>query len=226
MREAEPEDLTGRARVRNAALAEFAEQGFRGSSMRSVAARAGVSPGLVQHHFRTKQALREACDEYVVGYVGRAALEGVAAGRLGEPDFLAALLAESAVVGGYLARSLSEGTAASGRLFDDLVTVTEDYLAKLPEPVEPTRSGVPMRDRAVVLTAMRLSTLVLSPHLARGMGLEDSGVLGGAAGSGAARVAAATASLLHPDLIPGSARAEVRAELRAQQRSEAVEEER
>ena len=45
------EDRTGRARVRDAALAEFAERGLAGASVRSVAARAGVSPGLVQHHF-------------------------------------------------------------------------------------------------------------------------------------------------------------------------------
>lgn len=39
------------------ALAAFAEHGFHGATMRDIAARAGVSQGLVQYHFKGKEAL-------------------------------------------------------------------------------------------------------------------------------------------------------------------------
>jgi len=58
-------DLTARARIRDAAVSCFAESGFD-SSYRSIAARAGVSPGLITHHFGTKRALRAECDTEVL----------------------------------------------------------------------------------------------------------------------------------------------------------------
>lgn len=58
-------DLTARARIRDAAIASFAEQGFE-ASYRSIAQRAGVSPGLITHHFGSKQTLRAECDAEVL----------------------------------------------------------------------------------------------------------------------------------------------------------------
>ena len=46
-------------------MALFAERGVDAVSVRDVASAAGVSPGLVVHHFGTKQALREAVDDHV-----------------------------------------------------------------------------------------------------------------------------------------------------------------
>jgi AcrR family transcriptional regulator len=59
-------DLTGYARIRNAALECFARHGFEASSVRAIARTAGVSPGLVQHHFPTKALLRGAVNAHVV----------------------------------------------------------------------------------------------------------------------------------------------------------------
>jgi AcrR family transcriptional regulator len=58
-------DLTARARIRDAAIACFAEQGFD-ASFRTIAKRAGVSPGLITHHFGSKEALRAECDAEVL----------------------------------------------------------------------------------------------------------------------------------------------------------------
>jgi AcrR family transcriptional regulator len=58
-------DLTARARIRDAAVACFAEQGF-GASYRTIAQRAGVSPGLITHHFGSKDVLRAECDAEVL----------------------------------------------------------------------------------------------------------------------------------------------------------------
>ena len=50
-------DLTANARIREAALELFAADGVAATSMRSVAAKAHVSPSLVVHHFGTKAGL-------------------------------------------------------------------------------------------------------------------------------------------------------------------------
>lgn len=50
-------DLTGRARIRQAALHMFARRGFARTSLRLIAQRAQVSIALIGHHFGNKQAL-------------------------------------------------------------------------------------------------------------------------------------------------------------------------
>ena len=61
-----PNDLTSKARIRNAALTLFAQQGEDGTSMRAIATAAGVTVGLVTHHYGTKDGLREAVDTLIV----------------------------------------------------------------------------------------------------------------------------------------------------------------
>lgn len=58
MRAVAKSGLTGRARLRAAALELFAERGFEATSTRAVAAAAGVSPALVTRHFGSKDGLR------------------------------------------------------------------------------------------------------------------------------------------------------------------------
>lgn len=65
---ASDEDLTAKARIRNAALDLYAEHGEDRVSMRAVAAAAGVAVGLVQHHYKTKDGLRAAVEQLVVDH--------------------------------------------------------------------------------------------------------------------------------------------------------------
>ena len=58
-------DLTARARIRDEAIECFAEEGF-GASMRTIAARADVSLGLITHHFGSKAAMLAECNEEVL----------------------------------------------------------------------------------------------------------------------------------------------------------------
>ena len=59
-------DVTAKARIRDTALWLFAQHGVAGTSLRAVAKEAGVSPGLVVHHFGGKDGLCRAVDEAVV----------------------------------------------------------------------------------------------------------------------------------------------------------------
>ena len=61
---ADDRDLTSRASIRNAALRLFAERGHDAVTVRAIAAAAGVSPGLVLHHFESKEGLRAAVDAH------------------------------------------------------------------------------------------------------------------------------------------------------------------
>jgi AcrR family transcriptional regulator len=56
-------------RIRDAALKSFAAYGTSATSLRTVAAAAGVSLGLVQHHFVTKAGLIRAVDDHVLAVV-------------------------------------------------------------------------------------------------------------------------------------------------------------
>lgn len=66
------EDLTAKARIRNAALDLYAQYGEDRISLRDIASAAGVTLGLVQHHFKTKAGVRDAVDQLVVDYFAHA----------------------------------------------------------------------------------------------------------------------------------------------------------
>src|SRR5215217_1049449 len=101
-------DLTARARIRDAAVRRFAAEGF-GVPVRGIAAEARVSPGLVIHHFGSKEALRAECDEHVLQVI-RDAKAGSLAGP-GPRDLLAELatVEEYAAPVGYLVQALMVG---------------------------------------------------------------------------------------------------------------------
>jgi AcrR family transcriptional regulator len=66
------DDLTAKARIRNTALDLFSRYGEDRVSLRAIAAEAGVTLGLVQHHFKTKAGLRDAVDRLAVDYFSSA----------------------------------------------------------------------------------------------------------------------------------------------------------
>lgn len=198
---AEPEDLTGRARIRDAALAAFAEEGDA-ASIRGIAKRAGCSPALVQHHFGTKDRLREACDDYVVAYFRTQVEAGVDALGIADPDYVAEVYRSAPIVIGYLNRCLVENSPKAQWIFDSLVDLTEPYMAGDP--------ASPARDRAAVLVAMKLGLLLLRPHVERALSLAPSYP------GGHARISAAQLDLLDPNLaspeVMGAARTAIRTE--------------
>ena len=134
---ARPADLNTYARIRNAALEGFAANGVASTSIRDVAAAAGVSPGLVQHHFGTKAGLRDAVNEFVVA----GALDtfrdlvrdgGSAAAWAAMGDTVTAWVRDNVVAVRYLARALAEGDAGASRIFGALVEIARaNWLAPL-----------------------------------------------------------------------------------------------
>lgn len=169
MRSRSSDDATTRSRIRDAALLLFGRAGYHATTVRAIATEAGVSAGLVIHHFGTKERLRDACDDEVVReIVGDAA-------SLGESDLGATIeewLADSDTFRpalDYLVRMLTDGTDAGGHLFDQLVARTERMLAEGSANGSMHGSSDP-RVLAVVVASYGLMPLLLEKHVNRALG--------------------------------------------------------
>ncbi|SDS12244.1 TetR/AcrR family transcriptional regulator [Paraoerskovia marina] len=152
-----PEDLTARARIRDAAIVRWGTDGF-GTGLRAVAADAGVSAGLVIHHFGSKDGLRAACDEHVFEIVRTSKTESV--GGTGDPLAQLASMDEYAPLLAYVVRTLQAGGPAARAFVERMIDDAAGYV----------RAGVaagtirPSRDehaRARFMTLASLGALLL-----------------------------------------------------------------
>jgi TetR/AcrR family transcriptional regulator, regulator of cefoperazone and chloramphenicol sensitivity len=161
-------DLTAKARIRNAALDLFAGQGEDRVSLRTVAAHAGVTVGLVQHHYRTKDALRSAVDQLVIDFYATAIRlvpnEGtpaeVAAAR---DEAVRTMLNEHPEVVDYVRRATLD-PASDRRLLRGLTDLTRIEIAEL------RRSGLASTDRPdssqiIDVMVRQLGRLFLQPMI-------------------------------------------------------------
>jgi AcrR family transcriptional regulator len=123
------EDLTGRARIRDAAIRRFGADGF-GASVRAVATDAGVSAALVIHHFGSKEGLRAACDEHVLRVIRDAETDAFT--QSSPADWLAELAAidDYAPLVGYLVQTLLSGGDLAATLLERMAKDAEAYLAE------------------------------------------------------------------------------------------------
>jgi AcrR family transcriptional regulator len=167
-------DLTARARIRDAAIARFAAEGVARTSVRAIAAEAGVSPALVMHHFGSKDALRVACDQHIAALVRERKLAAMAAGASLDP--LAALreARDDPPVLRYLATTLVDGSPHVAELVDEMIDDATTYME------EGVRTGIlrPTHDprgRAAVLTLWSLGALALHEHVQRVLGVDLAG---------------------------------------------------
>jgi AcrR family transcriptional regulator len=165
------EDLTTRARIRDAALERFPIDGFGATTIRSIAADAGVSPALVVHHFGSKEGLREACDHFVVGRFRETKLAAMEEGNVFDPGFAATALQMAQPLLRYFGWALSRNHPAAGELFDEMVR----------EGLEVTRIAIEkgmihdspdLERRTAVQMSLNLGMLVMHAHLERNTGVD------------------------------------------------------
>lgn len=170
-------DLTARARIRDAAIARFAAAGVAATGVRAVARDAGVSAGLVMHHFGSKEGLQAACDAHVCAVLRQQKSAAMAAGASLDPVAALRQAAEGPPLTRYLARRLVEGSGEVGALFDELVADAVGYMAQGVDSGLLRPSADPV-GRAAVLTAWSLGALVLHEHLQRVLGVDLLGAPG------------------------------------------------
>jgi AcrR family transcriptional regulator len=161
------EDLTARARIRDAAIRLFAERGIDGTTVRDITQAAGVSPGLLRHHFGSKEGLREACDQHVLDRSMRIKEELVLEGKMATPGFLPSVHPTVILMYRYITRALLDGSPSAAAMFDDMVRLGEDWLAKFAPDITEDRRGY-----ATVLVGMQSGLLSMHEHVSRNLGID------------------------------------------------------
>lgn len=172
-------DLTARARIRDAALEQIALHGGPGATMRGIAQAAGVSVGLVQHHFGTKDGLRLACDELVIDVFRRRVSHLATKGRLADAGALGELFDESPLLLRYLSRAALDGSGAADEVFDQLAVGAQEFLTATWPDRFPEGSDE-ARDTATVMTAMHSGIALLIGQIARRFGQPTEEAVGSA----------------------------------------------
>lgn len=160
-----------RERIRTAALALFAERGVEATSLREVARRAEVAPGLVGHYFGSKDGLHEAVEDSVVALfreaLGSVPLDGPVAEVIAQRDAAVnAMFRANPHAVDYLRRVVVTPGTADARLVRKL----------LDEQIVQTRllrdhgigsDRVPITEQAVTVLVRQLGTWLLQPALGR-----------------------------------------------------------
>src|SRR5665811_976313 len=157
------EDLTARARIREAAIRLFAEHGVEETAVLDIAKEAGVSGGLIRHHFGSNDGLRVACDTYVYSELVRFKLEALEK-RKADPEFLVTFDARQVLLRRYFGRAMIDGSPAAASRFDDIVDEYEQWFIDQP--------GLDLADAracAAVMTGMTIGVLTMQHHIARAL---------------------------------------------------------
>jgi len=175
-----PDDRTARAVIRDEALRLFASHGPGGVTVRQIAAAAGVSPGLVLHHFGSKEGLRRAVDEHVLGLFDRmlGEMTGVHAADLYDPqasgsvaEAIVTHLPAGSPVPAYLRRLLLADGDAGRELFRRLFRLSAATLDALAATGMAARGSDPPV-RAAFLLVNDLAVLMLRDHLTDVLGTD------------------------------------------------------
>jgi AcrR family transcriptional regulator len=121
------DDLTASARIRDAAIEQFGQQGFD-VGLRVIAKAAGVSAALVIHHFGSKDGLRKACDDFVAETIRASKSESI---QSSDPAAWFAQMADIesfAPLMAYLVRSMQAGGELAKMLWRNMIDNAGQYM--------------------------------------------------------------------------------------------------
>jgi TetR/AcrR family transcriptional regulator, regulator of cefoperazone and chloramphenicol sensitivity len=194
------EDLTARARIRDAALRYFTEYGFDRATIRGIAHAAGVSPGLVRHHFGSKDELRKACDAYALEALHAYVDQAMTDEGLNDPKTVGEARDPLHPLQRYLARALIDRSEAAGQIFDEMVAMAEQSLRQT-DKQRPDPPAADLRTRAALMLAMALGIPAFHADISRSIGADIFSP------EGDRRITLALLDIhSHPVLSPDSAR--------------------
>lgn len=171
MRSTDGDDRTTSARIRDAALERFPRDGFGATTIRAIARDAGVSPGLVVHHFGSKDGLREACDEHVVARFRETKLAAMQDDKMFDPGFAASAYQMAQPMLRYFGWALARGHPAAGDLFDEMLREAIE-ISRLAVAKGMINDSPNLERRTAVQLAMQLGMIVLDSHLERNLDLD------------------------------------------------------
>ena len=153
----------------------FAERGAAAVTVREIAAAAGVSPGLVMHHYGSKDGLKDAVDRRTAAFfeemLGELAWIGEQGGSASLAELFTARLEAQPVMAGYVRRLLLDGGEAADALFGKLFGTTLAGMRSLVEAgvVRPARDE---QTRTAFLLANDLSLVLLRRQITQVTGTD------------------------------------------------------
>lgn len=150
----------------------IAERGEKAATFRAVAAAAGVSHSLLQHHFGTKRGLVEAVEEMVAQRFGAALATTTRDAHAASDEISAAhaeLIAGDAHLRRYLRRALLEATPAGHALFARIVGGVVQQLRRFGNPRMLPRGGQ-LAWLGAEIVAINLAGVIFEPMLAQTLG--------------------------------------------------------
>ena len=160
---------TTREQLLSIAVEMFAEQGFAGTSLRSIAKRAGVSPALMIHHFETKESLiREAISKTLGSWVAdeKAAMLNDESKQLQNWQ---AVMAKGTTPLNFFRQVLLAGGDYAQRLFDAAVSETEVLLDQM-QSTGRLRNLSDKQTTALIMTISGLGSVLLMSQIEKTMG--------------------------------------------------------
>lgn len=158
------------ARIRDAAISEFAAHGFSRTTVRKIAATAGVSPGLVIHHFGSKDGLRAACDDHVFEMLTQTKRENAARSPLVVAEMLSNGPMRTSAE--YLLTSLLDPSEQGQRFFDHYVEVVEQIIEEGFAGYV-LRKAEDRRAQATAIAILALAPMLLEPRVRHSLGTQD-----------------------------------------------------
>jgi len=164
------EDRSSIERIRNAALKTFGTYGTSSTSLRAVAEAAGVSVGLVQHHFTNKAGLIKAVDDHVMTVVISTISQPIPpppADSVAEMGTrVTRIVADHPEIADYVGRALIDGSPLGTAIFD---TLTAFGIARWNQRSErgETRPEVDVTWGALNSLVLALGTMIVRGHIER-----------------------------------------------------------
>lgn len=160
------DDRNSPAKLRDAALELVAEGGMKAATVRAIAERAGLTQGLIRHHYGSLAGLIEACDAFTAEVIREAKIRAV--------DNPAAVLDPMASLRdprypflmGYLAHRLLEDSPTVNVLVDQFIDDAEGYLAEARGMGLITDLAAD-RDSVAMMTIYALGSVVLHNQVRR-----------------------------------------------------------
>lgn len=164
------EELSAIDRIRNAAMKILATHGASGTSLRAVAAAAGVSLGSVQHHFATKAGLVKAVDDWALAVVVTVITQPISdttpdsVAEIG--DRVTRMIAEQPEIADYIGRALIDGRPVGDMIFDSLLNSGMARWHRRSERGE-TRADLDLTWAAINSLVLALGALMMRSHIER-----------------------------------------------------------
>jgi AcrR family transcriptional regulator len=160
------DDLTARARIRDAAITLFADRGIAAATIRDIAQAAGVSSGLVRHHFGSKEGLRQACDDYAMAELTRIRSRVFDRGGFNDRSFLGSIDSASLQLQRYVVRSMLDTPASTSAMFGQMIEVGVAWLADQDIHIQHEREYL------AVLVAMQMGMFLMADQISAAIGTD------------------------------------------------------